>query len=294
MFRILDLDTGKVKTTHHIKFNDSLFPNKSQKNLDQNTESFVVSGNLDIPTNSQTNCLDSPKTPNDVELSPNDQRRNDENQNELTSNLDPANILTNSCQNKQSASFVEAIVLDPKSYSQATHHPDSKQWLATIDNELSNMNKYQVWSFHERDESIHPLTTTWVFKRKIDANGNLTKYKARLCVRGFNQQEGLNYNDVFSPTGKLASLRLLTKLSHQHLFQIDQMDVLCLFYNGILNKTLYIFRPDGCKEESKILKLNKSLYGLKQSPQFWHNALNNALHQIGLVPTKTDPCLYYS
>ncbi|MBW0502086.1 hypothetical protein O181_041801 [Austropuccinia psidii MF-1] len=57
---------------------------------------------------------------------------------------------------------------------------------------------------------------------------------------------------------------------------------------------LYIFCPDGCKEESKILKLNKSLYGLKQSPRCWHNALNNTLLQIGLVPTKTDPFLYYS
>ncbi|MBW0502339.1 hypothetical protein O181_042054 [Austropuccinia psidii MF-1] len=120
----------------------------------------------------------------------------------------------------------------------------------------------------------------------------MTKYKARLCVRGFNQKEGLDYDDVFSPTGRLASLRLLLMLSHQHRFQIDQMDVQCAFLNGIPNKTLYIFCPDGCKEESKILKLNKSLYWLKQSPRFWHNALNNALCQIGLVPTKTDPCLY--
>ncbi|MBW0483501.1 hypothetical protein O181_023216 [Austropuccinia psidii MF-1] len=212
MFCILDLETGKVKTTHHVKFNDFPFPNKSQINLDQNTESFVLSGSLDIPTNSQTNsnCLDSPKTPNNLELSPNDQRKDDKNQNfttntlqqykgyswttepvdnskEITSNLDPANILTNSCQNKQSSIFVKAIVLDSKSHSQATNHPDSKQWLAAIDDELSNMKKNQVWSFHEQDKSIHPLTTTSVFKRKTDVNGNLTKYKARLCVRGFNQ-----------------------------------------------------------------------------------------------------------
>ncbi|MBW0502338.1 hypothetical protein O181_042053 [Austropuccinia psidii MF-1] len=87
MFRILDLETGKVKTTHHVKFNDFLFPNKSQKNLDQNTEYFVVSGSLDIPTNSQTNCLDSPETQNDLELSPNDQRKDDENQNVTTNAL---------------------------------------------------------------------------------------------------------------------------------------------------------------------------------------------------------------
>ncbi|MBW0550498.1 hypothetical protein O181_090213 [Austropuccinia psidii MF-1] len=56
---------------------------------------------------------------------------------------------------------------------------------------------------------------------------------------------------------------------------------------------LYILCPDGCKEESKILKLNKSLYVLKKSPKCWHNALNNTILQMGLVPTKADHCLYY-
>ncbi|MBW0477278.1 hypothetical protein O181_016993 [Austropuccinia psidii MF-1] len=217
MYCILDLETGKVKTTHHFNFNDFLFPNKNQANLDQNTESFVVFGSLDIPSNPQTssNCSYTPETPNNLDLSPNDQRENNENQKvttnplwqykgyswttepvenfkEVTSNLDTAKILTNSCQTKQSANFVQAIVLDPKSYSQATHHPDSKQCLAAIDNELSKMNKHQVWSSHEQDASIHPLNTTCVFKRKTDADGNLTKYKAQLCVQGFNQREGID------------------------------------------------------------------------------------------------------
>ncbi|MBW0525252.1 hypothetical protein O181_064967 [Austropuccinia psidii MF-1] len=89
MFCILDLKTGKVKTTHHVKFNHLFFPNKSQINLDQNTESFGICGSLDIPTNSQTNsnCLDSPKTPNNLELSPNHQRKDDENQNVTTNTL---------------------------------------------------------------------------------------------------------------------------------------------------------------------------------------------------------------
>ncbi|MBW0463109.1 hypothetical protein O181_002824 [Austropuccinia psidii MF-1] len=319
MFCILDPETGKVKTTHHVKFKDYVFPNKNQENLDQDTESFVISGSIDIPSNPeiQSNCSEIPETPYTGELSPNDQKENDNYQNvttdtlrqykgyswttvpvdnskEITSNLDPANILTNSRRTKKSANFVEAIISDPKSFSQAIHHPDSKQWLAAIKNELSNMKTHQVWSSHEQDKSIHPLTTTWVFKRKTDANGNLTKYKARLCVRGFNQREGIDYNDVFSPTGRLASLRLLLTLAHQHGFQVKQIDVQCAFLNGIPNKPLYIFHPDGYNKGSKILKLNKSLYGLKQSPRCWHNALNNALLQMGLVPTKTDPCLYYS
>ncbi|MBW0572780.1 hypothetical protein O181_112495, partial [Austropuccinia psidii MF-1] len=173
-----------------------------------------------IPSNPQTNSnfSDTPKTLNNLELSPNDQRENNKNQNVTTNTLW-----------QYKANFSQAIVSDPKSYSQATHHPDSKQWLAAIDNELSNMKKHQVWSPHEQDKSIHLLTTTWVFKREKNTDGNLTKYKARLCVRGFNQQEGIDYNDVFSLTGRLASLRLLLRLAHQHGFQIDQMDLKCAF-----------------------------------------------------------------
>ncbi|MBW0498788.1 hypothetical protein O181_038503 [Austropuccinia psidii MF-1] len=126
MFCILDLETGKVKTTNHLKFNDSLFPNKNQENLDNNAKSFVVSGSLDVPINPQANsdCCDTPKAPNNLELSPNDQRESDKNHNktintlwqykgytwttqpvdsskEIMSNLEPVNILTNSCQTKQ-------------------------------------------------------------------------------------------------------------------------------------------------------------------------------------------------
>ncbi|MBW0584913.1 hypothetical protein O181_124628 [Austropuccinia psidii MF-1] len=120
MFRILDLETGKVKTTHHVKFNDSLFPIKNQENLDHNAETFVVSGSLDVPINPQakSDCCDTPETPKDLELSPNDKRETNKDHNktintlqqykgytwttepidnskEITSNLDLSNILTN-------------------------------------------------------------------------------------------------------------------------------------------------------------------------------------------------------
>ncbi|MBW0501546.1 hypothetical protein O181_041261 [Austropuccinia psidii MF-1] len=87
------------------------------------------------------------------------------------------------------------------------------------------MRKRQVCSPHEQNKSIHPLTATVVFKRKVDENENLTKYQAILCVGGLTQQEVIDYNNLLSTTGRLASLRLLLTLPHQHEFQISQMDV---------------------------------------------------------------------
>ncbi|MBW0472748.1 hypothetical protein O181_012463 [Austropuccinia psidii MF-1] len=74
------------------------------------------------------------------------------------------------------------------------------------------------------------------------------------------------------------------------------MDVKCAFLNGKTNKDLYIKRPNGYDKLKpiKYFKLNQSLYGFKQSPQYWHIELKNALLKIGLCPCQTDSCLFYS
>ncbi|MBW0479872.1 hypothetical protein O181_019587 [Austropuccinia psidii MF-1] len=112
---------------------------------------------------------------------------------------DPQNILQHSRQT-HTANAVSLLENDnPKTYSQAMNSNHQQEWQNTIATELENMKKHHVWSPSETIENIKPLSTTWVFKRKTDKDGNLTKFKARLCVRGFNQKEGIDYGDFFSP-----------------------------------------------------------------------------------------------
>ncbi|MBW0509414.1 hypothetical protein O181_049129 [Austropuccinia psidii MF-1] len=153
------------------------------------------------------------------------------------------------------------------------------------------MDGNQVWSPDQQSSEIKPLTTTWIFKKKTDEDGNLSKFKAVLCVRGFNQKEGVDYVNVFSPTGQLLSVQLLLTLCSKKNFIIEQMDVKCAFLNGIPDKELYSYQPDGYHHHkvNNICKLEKSLYGLNQSPHFWHKALKEALQSIGLSPCQTDP-----
>ncbi|MBW0549740.1 hypothetical protein O181_089455 [Austropuccinia psidii MF-1] len=77
-------------------------------------------------------------------------------------------------------------------------HEDSNHWKQGISQELRNMDKHGVLSPISNRKEIKALTTTWVFMKKTDENGYLTKYKATLCMRVFNQGEGIDYNDVFS------------------------------------------------------------------------------------------------
>ncbi|MBW0461704.1 hypothetical protein O181_001419 [Austropuccinia psidii MF-1] len=147
----------------------------------------------------------------------------------------------------------------------------SDNWSKAIQTELENMEKHCVWSptTITPGEVEKPLSTTWVFKQKTDEDGNLSKFKACLCVQGFHQREGLDYGDVFPPTGRLTSLRLLLTLCHINKFPIEQMDVKRAFLDGKPDKDLYIKRPYGYNkfEPTKYFKLNQSLYGLKQSPR---------------------------
>ncbi|MBW0511819.1 hypothetical protein O181_051534 [Austropuccinia psidii MF-1] len=154
----------------------------------------------------------------------------------------------------------------------------NQQWKNAISNELENMEKHQVWSSTTIDKDITPVSTTWVFKRKTNKNGNLTKFKARLCIRGFHQKEGINYDNVFSPTERLTLLRLLLTLCHLNKFKIGQMDVKCAFLNGKPDKDLYILQPDGydSHQPHQYFILNIPLYVLKQSPQYWHIELKKA------------------
>ncbi|MBW0547929.1 hypothetical protein O181_087644 [Austropuccinia psidii MF-1] len=74
------------------------------------------------------------------------------------------------------------------------------------------------------------------------------------------------------------------------------MDVRCAFLNGTPKEVLHILCPSGYTEHPKtdVFVLNKSLYGLKQSPCCWHKVLKRTLFTIGLSPCNTDPCFYYS
>ncbi|MBW0493739.1 hypothetical protein O181_033454 [Austropuccinia psidii MF-1] len=136
---------------------------------------------------------------------------------------------------------------DPKTYQQAMNCKFRNNWSKATQTKLENMEKPCVWSptTIKSGEVEKPLSTTWLFKQKNDKDGNLSKLKAFLCIQGFHQTEGLDYRDIFSPTGRLTFLQLLLTLCHINKFPIKQMDVKCTFVNGKLDKDLYIKGPNG-------------------------------------------------
>ena len=89
-------------------------------------------------------------------------------------------------------------------------------------------------------DSHHPITLKWVFKLKKDKLGTVIKHKARLVARGFIQQEGINYDDAFTPMACMESIRVLLMLAAQEGWQVHHMDVESTFLNGDLKEEVYM------------------------------------------------------
>lgn len=112
---------------------------------------------------------------------------------------------------------------------------------------------------------------------------------------GNTQIPGVDFGETFAPTGKPSSLRLLVAIAAIMGWEIHQMDAVTAFLNGILTEELYVEIPEGFNKpewSGKVWRMNKSLYGFKQSPKIWQDDVQEFLVSIGFVQCEIDHCIY--
>jgi len=103
--------------------------------------------------------------------------------------------------------------IEPRTYDEAMQSELWEDWEQAINDELTSIYGHGTWIEVEPPEGVKPLTTKWVFKIKRGDHGQIQRFKARLCVRGFEQEEGVNYDEVFSPVMRHNSLRTLLSIA---------------------------------------------------------------------------------
>lgn len=85
-------------------------------------------------------------------------------------------------------------------------------------------------------------------------------------AKGYNQKEGIDYNETFSPVSTKDAFRTVMALVAHFNLELHQMDVKTAFLNGDLHEEIYMLQPNGfVEDENKVCKLKKSIYGLKQA-----------------------------
>ncbi|GJY65587.1 retrovirus-related pol polyprotein from transposon TNT 1-94 [Tanacetum coccineum] len=134
------------------------------------------------------------------------------------------------------------------------------------------------------------IGTKWVYRNKLDENGIVTRNKARLVAQGYNQQEGIDYDETYAPVARLESIRILLAYACALDFKLFQMDVKSAFLNGFINEEVYVAQPPGFIDFAKpnhVYRLKKALYGLKQAPKAWYDRLKAFLikhdYTMGMV-----------
>ena len=125
--------------------------------------------------------------------------------------------------------------------------------------------------------------------------GNVERHKARLVAKGFNQREGIDYTETFSPISKKDYLRIIMALVAHFDFDLHQIDVKMAFLNGNLEEEVYMKQPGGFSSsegEQLVCKLKKSIYGLKQASRQWYLKFHEIIASFGFKENIIDQCIY--
>ena len=164
-----------------------------------------------------------------------------------------------------------------------------------MSDELTALMHHGTWDLVSLPKNCNPVGCKWVFhvKRKLD--GSVDCFKARLVAKGFNQQEGLDYKQTFSPVVKPATIRTVLTVAVMQGWSLRQLDVNNAFLHGDLTETVYMTQPPGFKDVNKpnhVCRLRKAIYGLKQAPRAWYSALKLAIMGLGFQNSKADSSLF--
>jgi len=205
---------------------------------------------------------------------------------------------------------------EPLTYKAALRSPQARQWKEAMRQEWQSLVENHTFDIVPKDnDTTHksiadtaveePIGCKWIYKRKINPDGS-TRYKARLVIKGYEQKEGIDYDETYAPVSKMATFRLLLALAAQYGWDVDHMDVVTAFLNPTIDRdNIYMEMPvgidwlattgsasTGSVSTGRALILRKALYGLKQAPRLWYEDIDGYLQSIGFQQSAEDPNLY--
>jgi hypothetical protein len=184
---------------------------------------------------------------------------------------------------------------DPLTVREALSRAEADEWRDAILSELDSMDAADVWDLVPLPDGKTAIGSKFVFRTKYDAQGNVTRRKARLVAQGFTQQYGVDYLETYAPVARFASIRAILSMVAHHDWELDQMDVKSAYLNGVLQEEVYMKQPPQFAKAGKeqlVCRLKKSLYGLKQAGRVWNHRIDAVLKKIGFSALFNDACVY--
>ncbi|GJU22280.1 retrovirus-related pol polyprotein from transposon TNT 1-94 [Tanacetum coccineum] len=168
-------------------------------------------------------------------------------------------------------------------------------WFQAMQDEIYEFDRLDVWELVPPLDCAMIIALKWIYKVKLDEYGNVLKNKARLVAKGYRQEDGLDFEESFTPVTRLEAIRIFLANAASKNMTIYQMDVKTAFLNGELKEVVYVSQPEGFVDPDRprhVYRLKKSLYGLKQAPQAWYDTLSKFLLAQGFSKGVVDPTLF--
>ena len=196
---------------------------------------------------------------------------------------------------KKNLKTIMPVPVEPASYQEAILCDDSQLWIEGIVDEFDSLIKNGTWEYVDLPPGRKAIEGKWVFKLKPGHKSTPPRYKARFVIKGFSQVFGVDYNETYAPVAKYHSLRVLLAIVAAKDLEMLQLDVKTAFLYGKLDEEIYMVQPEGFVvkgQESKVCRLLKSIYGLRQASRVWNIKFSEFLIRFGLVQSQSDPCLF--
>ena len=189
-------------------------------------------------------------------------------------------------------------------FNQMLKEDDYRMFFQAMLEEISVHEEREHWTLMNRRDmpsDAKTIMAIWSFKRKRYPDGSLNKHKARLCAHGGQQTWGQDYWDTYAPVVTWASVRLLLIVAKIHKLESKSIDFVLAFPQANLDVPVYMELPAGVVpaddiDENRrryVLRLNKSLYGLKQAGHNWFEKLRTGLTDRNFVQSQVDKCVFY-
>ncbi|CAI7740035.1 unnamed protein product, partial [Closterium sp. NIES-53] len=182
----------------------------------------------------------------------------------------------------------------PRSYAEAIEGPYSSQWQVAMDAEMASWKSTGTYIDEVPPPGANIVCGMWIFRVKRPP-GSPPAFKVRYVARGFNQRQGVDFFQTFSPTPKMTTLRVLLHVAAQRDYELHSLDFSTAFLQGSLHQEIWLRRPPGFTElfpTGTQWSLRRPVYALRQAPREWHDTLRMTLASLGFAPSTADPSLF--
>lgn len=295
-YRLWDSKTGKIIISRDVTFNECSGQNQDESS-NSTTQIWPIKREENEVDKDGIEAQEDVTVNNSSENSDTDQEQAERAENERLQ-VNPKRQLRDRASlhppKRYELNYVQFDI--PDSFQEAVTGHDSHNWKRAIKDELDAHAKNATWTLVPRPDDRKMIDSKWIFKIIQDPSGKIIRFKARLCARGFQQQSGIDYEETFAPVARYDSLRVLLALATHRDLDMLQFDVRTSFLHGELKETIYMEAPEGLEQfknqSNTVCKLNKSLYGLKQSSRCWNLKFISFLKTFNFVENKADKCIH--